>query len=452
MNALYLLLGLAAVAYFVVVALLNPGASVEFHPFFGKTLSGVSLPLLLLASFGAGIALAFLAVVIRDSRRAFRSWLEGRGLRKAEISNELYQEGLESFLKGQFERAEKNFGRALEKNVSNLKAYLGLAEVHHRMGNHRKAIETLSRARLFEPTNLELLFLLVECHRAAEDLEAAVEVARRILELDAENPEGLRRLRDLHVAREQWEAAYRVQKQVMHLAKGEDYARERKRTGELKYGYALELLSAKAPDKAARKLHDVLKLHPDFVPALVTLGDIRREGGDRDGAAHEWEAAYDRTRHAAFLIRLEETFLTAEEPARILRFYRRRLEQSPDDLLARLFYAKLNLRLELVDEAIAQLQKLESSGVENDWTHLLVAEAHARRGRLDEAVRSYRAALGIDRRVIIPFHCSGCGRESSPWRAHCPGCGRWASYGITVAGGATPAPAPTAPLPPEWVP
>ena len=84
----------------------------------------------------------------------------------------------------------------------------------------------------------------------------------------------------------------------------------------------------------------------------------------------------------------------------------------------------------MVDEALEQLYTIESTGVESRQLHLLLAEAHRRRNRFDEAIREYKHALGIDSRLSIGYVCDVCEATADQWQSRCPDCGTWGSFSI----------------------
>ncbi|NIQ97521.1 MAG: hypothetical protein GWN87_27595, partial [Desulfuromonadales bacterium] len=106
------------------------------------------------------------------------------------------------------------------------------------------------------------------------------------------------------------------------------------------------------------------------------------------------------------------------------------LEQRDNDLVLRLFYGKLCLRLEMVDEALEQLFAVESTGVETPQLHLLLAEAHRRRNRVDESVEQYKKALGVDGRLRINYVCDTCSSIAEEWQSRCSGCGSWGTFSV----------------------
>ena len=125
-----------------------------------------------------------------------------------------------------------------------------------------------------------------------------------------------------------------------------------------------------------------------------------------------WQEGYRRLGKSVFLSRLEDFYMEAEDPATLLSFYRSAVMDREDDLILRLFFGRLCLRLEMVDEAFEQLHAVENAGVESPQLHFLLAEAHRRRNRIDESVKEYKKTLGVNSRLRLGYICEQCGEPN----------------------------------------
>jgi len=81
----------------------------------------------------------------------------------------------------------------------------------------------------------------------------------------------------------------------------------------------------------------------------------------------------------------------------------------------------------MVDEAMQHLTDLETSNVDFTKLHLLLAEAQRRRNNIEDAVREYQKALGIDNHLRLGFVCEACNANSTEWYSRCPECKTWDS-------------------------
>jgi lipopolysaccharide biosynthesis regulator YciM len=62
--------------------------------------------------------------------------------------------------------------------------------------------------------------------------------------------------------------------------------------------------------------------------------------------------------------------------------------------------------------------------------HVLLAEAHRRRNRLEESINEYKKALRIHTRLPLDYVCDACGETVAEWQSRCPECGTWGSFSM----------------------
>jgi len=149
-----------------------------------------------------------------------------------------------------------------------------------------------------------------------------------------------------------------------------------------------------------------------------------------DDAVKVWQEGYRKLGKGVFLERLEDYYMKREDPSSLLNFFRSQSLEQGEDLMFRIFYGKLCLRLEMIDEAKEQLQAVESSGVDSSQVHLLLAETYRRCQDSEQAINEYKKALGISNRLHLNFVCEKCQYVSSEWNSRCPSCGEWNSSSL----------------------
>jgi len=140
-----------------------------------------------------------------------------------------------------------------------------------------------------------------------------------------------------------------------------------------------------------------------------------------------------RFKSIVFILRLEDLYLEREDPSTLLRIYQRALRNNPDDWVTTFFYAKLCLRLEMLDEALEALDELSLRQKDFPSLHRLLAEIHLHQKDFSRAAREFEKTFKMSGISYLPYYCSSCGRDSQDWAAFCPGCHRWNTYG-TKAG------------------
>jgi lipopolysaccharide biosynthesis regulator YciM len=398
---------------------------VEFAYWPGRAVT-TSITNLVVAAFAVGLVVALVLGFLREARRAIRKLSDARRTKRLNAARDLYHQGLHHVLLGHLDKARGLLEQSLEKDPSKPNVYIRLADLAAQEENFGTAIQMLHRARLVDERNLEARFKLAHYLHASGDGRGAAVVLEQVLELDATNRSALRELRELYVELRDWERAHRVQRELTRLSQNDrSAAAQREMLVGLKYEHARALMEQGNAERAEKLLRELVKGEPAFRPAHVALGELFYRQGDSEGAAEIWHGAFQASGDVVFLERLEEMYLSEADPEKILGLYRQAVALSPDDLKLRLFYGKLCLRLEMVEEALEQLRHVEAAGADTLDLHVLLAEAHRRRERFRESVEEFQRALRLGGRVEIPCTCSRCAAESGAWSARCSSCGAW---------------------------
>ncbi len=423
-----LAIGLGIFAYWR-LSTLNT-AVVEFTFWPGQTLT-LSVANLFALAFTVGLVVALVIGFFREARRALRHLREARRSKRLEAARDLYHQGLHHILLGNLDRARQALEQSLEKDPSKPNVYVRLADLAAQEDDFPAAVQMLQRARLVDEQNLEARFKLAHYLRASADPRGGAQVLEQVLELDATNRTALRELRELYVELKDWEKAHRVQRELARLSQNDrSAASQQSMLLGLKYELACSLIDQGQEERAEKLLRELVKADSTFRPGQVALGDLLRVQGDSEGAAEVWHGAFQQSGDVVYLTRLEEMYLTEADPGKILALYRQAVALSPDDLRLRLFYGRLCLRLEMIEDALDALRYVEAAGVDTHDLHVLLAEAHRRRERFEESVVEFKRALDLGGRIEIPYVCDRCLAESAAWAARCPSCGAWDSLQI----------------------
>jgi tetratricopeptide (TPR) repeat protein len=294
-------------------------------------------------------------------------------------------------------------------------------------GDLAEALRLHGRARELQPNNPEALQHLAQDYEATGQTDAAIEALERLRVVAPDNVWVLERLRDLLAQAGRWGDAAEAQAAILGGAAGEVgragaalqvWCGLRARAGQA----ALDAGRAREAAAAAR---EVLRADPGFAPAYVLLGDTYLRLGRPGRAVRLWHKAYEATGHTALLAGLERAYLTEERPHRLIDFYHRALLRAPDDIRLRYRLARLCLRLEMLDEAEAELEAVARDAPAFAPALHDLAEVHRRRGHLPQALDYARRALAASRASHQAFRCAACGAAAEEWTDRCAACGRW---------------------------
>lgn len=425
----FLLLVILFLAFFIYFSGLNPHDITIF--FFPDQSLTYSTAIVVVGCVLLGLALGYLIHLYSTVSHLLKHWKRDRNEKKLREVSSIYREGVGRLLSGDIKRAHTLLQRALERDPSRVETYIAMASVYLQEGDAQEGVSLLRKARGIEPKSLEVLFKLAATYEELGQDDDTILTYQAILALESDNRKALRGLRDLHIRHSRWKDAQELQKRLLKVAAGSRRLEEEKQKNLfLRYEVARLALTEGAADQAKSELREIVKEAPEFTPARVSLGDAYRALRQPDEAVRVWQEGYQALGKSIFLSRLEDLYMEAEDPATLLSFYRSALLERGDDLMFRLFYGKFCLRLEMVDEALEQLNAVESAGIAFPQLHVLLAEAHRRRNRLEESINEYKKALRINTRLPLDYVCDACGETAAEWQSRCPECGTWGSFSL----------------------
>ncbi len=308
-----------------------------------------------------------------------------------------------------------------------VEALVRLGALCRAAGDLAEALQHHRRACELAPSNPDALQHLAQDYEAADQGDAALEILQRLRAALPGNVWVLERLRDLLARAGRWRDAAAAQAAIL----GDVFA-EREPADEslqtwcgLKARAGQAALEAGDAREAAAAAREVLRADPGFATAYVLLGDVYRRLGRPHRALRLWHKAYEETGHPVLLDRLEQAYLAEDRPHRLIDFYHQALLRAPEDLRLRYRLGTLCMRLEMVDEAAAQLEAVarEAPGFAPALSEL--ADLARRRGDLSQALAYAQRALAASRATLQAFRCTACGAAAPEWVDRCASCGGW---------------------------
>ena len=441
---LLIILFFAVIAFFLSLTFYNPSA-VEFN-FFGKTIS-TNVSNLLLSSFFFGAILVFIGTLTRDARRALQDYLNSRQRKHEASVKEELDKGMEAFLQGDLAKAKTHFVQVLKRDPTQIDLYLRLSEIALKEGHDQDALHWLGRAELIDMRNIEILLCQAGVYQRMKRFDEAIRVLTRATGLDETNLKALKKLRQIYLDSKRWEEAARMQRSILKFTKGKQAEEEENLfyLG-LKYERARDLLGRGGEEDLERALKEVkeaVRERKTFQPGFVLLGDIYLRMGRWASAGKVWGKSFTRFKSIVFILRLEELYLNREDPSTLLRIYQRALRHDPENWALAFFYAKLCLRLEMLDEALDEINDISLRVKDFPALHRLLAEIYIHRKDFGRAAQEFEKTFELSGTSYLSFFCTTCERESKEWIAYCPQCHHWSTYTIREAEKTVSSPSPS---------
>jgi len=403
------------------------------------------LPSTLLLFFGfiSGVALAVLNSILADARRAWKEMKERKEKKLLVQADENYRKGAELQVKGDTSSARELMEKAHRAKPNDTGVIISIAETYMREDRPKEAVSVLENGFAANPSSIGILISLARCASESGDLQKAAKALEDVIRLDPRNLHALRRLRDRKIEDGSWAEASALQRSVIDSERNEESRKkEKKLLAGLQYESACQSSAEGRLAEALIKLKEVLKNEESFLPGHILLGDVLDKQGNTANAAKVWEKAIQKFPNPeALMLRLEDLCIRESAPERILERYNREILTHQNGLNLRLLLARLYLRLEMVDNAIEELERLQTEGEDGFYHSVLLGEAYLRRKQGGRASHLFHKALGLDREYGPRFKCSACGMDTVSWSARCHSCGQWDTLAMRGIQGQLKAPA-----------
>ena len=434
------------IGFFLWLSYQNP-MDVEFH-FFGKTFE-TDLSILMISSFVLGAMLVFISTLARDAKRAIESYQKSREKRREESLKEELNKGMDVFLQGNLPKAKTHFIEVLKRDPTQIDLYLRLSEIALKEGNDQDALHWLGRAELIDMKNIDILLRQAGVYQRMKRFDEAIRALNRAIGLDETNLKALKSLRQIYLDSRRWEEAIRIQRSILKFTKGKQAEEEETLfyLG-LKYERARDLLNRGGEqnlENALKEAKEIIRERKTFQPGFVLLGDIYLQMGRWATAGKVWGKSFTRFKSIVFILRLEELYLSREDPSTLLRIYQRVLKHDPENWVLAFFYAKLCLRLEMLDEALEEINEISLRVKDFPALHRLLAEIYLHKKDFSRAAQEFEKTFELSGTSYLSFFCTTCERESKEWIAYCPQCHQWSTYTIKEAEKAISLPSPSFP-------
>lgn len=430
-SRLRLLASIIILSVFIYLYSLNPH-QVSFYLTKDRYAS-LPLVLLLFISFFMGILLALIGLVLTGVHNIIYEWRERRAAKRSIDAKKLYSEAVEDMFKGDIAKAQNLLKKSLIKSPQHIDSCLKLAEIYLKDGKIEAAKDALEKGLSASPSNPEIIFKLTDVYAAANNRDKAYVLLNNYLEKEPSSLYALQKIRELLADDEQWHEAIEHQKKVVAIIKsgasseaaGDKLKEEINILLSIRYEAAKAFYKEEKWNSALEQVEDILNIDNSFIPAHILMGNIFYKQGKPSSAVKVWERAYRKYRHIALFMQLEELYLKESLPHKIIRLYKRTIDFHPDDKRLRLFLARLYLRLEMIDEAIKELEGLLSESEDSKYLNILIADAYTRRGRFDKAAAAFKNAIRAKDAAAPLFKCQNCNHDINEWKCRCPQCGKY---------------------------
>ncbi|MCX8023395.1 MAG: tetratricopeptide repeat protein [Syntrophorhabdaceae bacterium] len=419
---IFFLLLFIFVLFYVYIDHLNPD-NVKFYIGGGRFLE-TGIATYVMASFLVGVLLSMIVSLFSDLGKTIVNWKEEKKEKKKEELKEFFERARAYDLKGDREKAIDILNRIIRKVPEVEETYLYLADIHLSMKEYEKALDILKLAEMNLGKKETVSLKKAKAMLAMNDGENMETELKEVISKNESNIEALEMLRNLYVSKKDWDKALEIEKRITRFVKTEE---ENRRLLGIRLERLKVLYNKNFEDhgeEITKGLKEIIGEDKRFVPAYILLADVYKRTGKLNEAGRVYGRGYSKTGHIIFLLKMEDLYIERRTPEVILKIYRRLLDISPKNGVIEFLYARLCLRLEMIDEAIEALNTLLASGADFKALHKAMAEAYIHRGEMDKAVMEFRLAFPPEH-VYIPFICNNCKTKKVEWSEFCDVCFSW---------------------------
>jgi tetratricopeptide (TPR) repeat protein len=385
------------------------------------------------ASFVLGAILSIIASFFTEISRGVATWQRKRDEKRTVEVRALFDKAKIYDLKGEPEKAAEYAQRVIRTFPDLEEPHMFLAEMHIARNEFDKANQVLDNAQALFGIKESILFKRVAVARASRDTDSTERHLRELLRINETNLQAQNMLRDVLVSRRQWTEALEIEKKIRKQIKT---AGENHYLVGLQYEKAKELL-AKGDERTYEQLVKDIKEITDgnkgFIPGYLLAAEVYRKMGKLNDAGRVYGRGFSKTGHVIFLQKMEEFYIQRGEPAAVLKIYRRLIEVAPRNQFLIFLYARLCLKLEMIDEAIDLLNSLMAEEREFQGIHRAMAEAYIHRGEYGDAAKEFARAFPISK-AYLPFYCEKCQSVKEEWADFCESCHSWNTVNVRQEG------------------
>jgi len=385
------------------------------------------------ASFVFGVILAIVASFFTEIQRGFAAWRRKRDEKRKTEAMALFEKAKLYELRGEPEKAADYAQRIIRSFPDVEEPHMFLADIYLTRSEFDKANQVLDNAQASLGRRESILLKRVRVASASKDADSVERQLRELLRINETNLEALRMLRDVEMSRKQWPEALETEKKIRKQIKTAD---EDQRLAGLQYETA-KATFAKADERTCehliKEVREITDGNKHFIPAYLLTAQIYRKMGKLNEAGRIYSRGFSKTGHMVFLQKMEEFYIQRGEPGAVLKIYQRLIEVAPRNQFLIFLYARLCLKLEMIDEAIELLNSLMVDDKEFQGLHRAMAEAYVHRGEYANAAKEFARAFPMHK-AYLPFYCEKCQSVKEEWTDFCESCGSWNTVNIRPEG------------------
>lgn len=362
--------------------------------------------------------LIFLAAVLVAVWYWYRwHWSDKRG-------QNMYVQGLMAIVEHDLSTALKLLRESAIRDTENVNAFVLIGDILRERGDTASALKThlplLVRTRLKQSQKVRILKSVALDYIKAGRPEQALEYLLKAIDI-APDKWLYEMVIEIYEKLGKWKEARKALDKLASLT-NKDFSR---RNALYLVEEARKLVDLNEYEEARELLKDALKLTPNLVPAMITMGDSFAEENNLNEALKWWEniALGSPENISTVLERLENAYYETGKFDEIFSLYQRILAENPENEYVRIRLANLLDKMEKTQDALDILSKSPE-----DSAPVVALRISALIKSGDHKMAQQVAQKFAEKFTTICYVCSKCGKTSDTFIWRCSECGSWESF------------------------
>jgi len=389
---------------------------------------------LILISISFGAFFIFIVFFIRDTAGLINKIQIQKRHKKEEKIKEYYAKALNAIMRDKTSEAKEALQEILNEEPEHIDALIRLGDIAIKEEDFKTALKYYKKAYEFDPKNIIPLLSLEDMMEKMNDNELALKYIDQILSLEPDNLLAHYKMRNILEKMEKWEKLINIQKKIIKMVSNSKKLEEENKLIGYSYEYGRVNLEQGNLENAERIFSTLIKSHPNFIPSYLGMVEVLISKGELEEAINLIEKAYFEHKSKIFLIRLEDLLISIGNPKKLIQFYIKAINESPNDNELKMLLGRLYYRLEMIDDAMDILDSIDTAAYTNPKLYCIKGYLYLRRNQTLKALSSFKELCPENRISSINYSCKVCKSQFEEWTGRCSKCGSWNSFQIDFRG------------------
>ncbi|MCX8034289.1 MAG: tetratricopeptide repeat protein [Thermodesulfovibrio sp.] len=242
------------------------------------------------------------------------------------------------------------------------------------------------------------------------------------------------KMRNILEKMEKWQELINVQKKIIKLVPNTKKQEEENKLIGYTYEYGRVSLEQGDIVNAERIFSSLVKSNPNFIPSYLGMVEVHISKGEIEEAISLIDKGYNEQKSKILLLRLEDLLISIGDPKRLIQFYLRAINNSPNDNELKILLGRAYYRLEMIDDAIEILSSIDSTACVNPMLNCIKGLLYLRRNQINKALSEFKELCPENKVSSIYYKCKVCNSLFDEWAGRCSVCGSWNSFEIDLRG------------------